>query len=187
MDHGQMRLTMVVIVVMTVIVHGRRSISAPTGSSWPVAEAGHPPWWPAPRSGRPARCRSGHPGNPGGRERPQPSGDAPAASSAPSSMSPLMPATGSRMAKRPSGIDLQYACEGGKRTGESAGLLDDALPLGLAISDVENPFRQAGGEAGHRGQLGDRGRPDPGQTPKPLQQAVAAWWARRPGCSAARR
>jgi hypothetical protein len=64
-------------------------------------------------------------------------------------MSPLMPAAGSKIAKRPSDIDLQYACSGDPRqTGE----LVLQIP-GFEV--VEDAFGLALRKARNRGQLGN--------------------------------
>src|SRR5919112_3388426 len=94
-------------------------------------------------------CTSGKPSLPG--TPASHSAGAPAAIRAPRSMSPLIPAAGSRIANRASVIDLEYAC--------SARLMQ-TLPLALRVDRpevFEDAFSLPEREARNRSQLGDGG------------------------------
>src|SRR5215207_10425682 len=98
------------------------------------------------------------------------SGDAPAAIRAPSNMSPLMPETGSRMAKRPSGIDLEIW--------ERDPLDGRAIPQYSSVRSVlatfhlqviQYPLGKASGYSWHGCKLRDRRGLHTSEAPEALQ------------------
>ena len=73
-------------------------------------------------------------------------------------MSPLIPAAGSRIANRASGIDLQYACSANRKQtwGDVGEFAEGELALGVCgYQMIENALRLPLREPRHRGEFGD--------------------------------